>query len=41
VAVYQPLGDFGVQKIDAALARRTLAVPAPGAAIEQRDRLPP
>jgi hypothetical protein len=30
-----------MQKIDAALARGALAVLPPGAAIEQRDRLPP
>ena len=40
-AVGQPLGDFGMQKIDAALPRGALAVQAPGAAVEQHDRLAP
>jgi hypothetical protein len=37
-ALDQPIGGFGVQELDAAAACRTIAMPPPGAPIEQHQR---
>jgi hypothetical protein len=34
----QPISDFRMQELDAAVACRTIAVPPPGAPIEQHQR---
>jgi hypothetical protein len=36
-ALDKPIGDLSVQEFDAALACRTIAVPPPGAPIEQHQ----
>ena len=36
-ALDQPIGGFGMQELDAAAACRTIAVPPPGAPIEQHQ----